>query len=321
MNELSLEILKIRAKFLSSLRAFFDSKEYFEMDTPCLLEVPGMEPYLDPFQVKAPFSEEGGYLITSPEYSLKQVLSMGLEKVYEITHVFRSGEKGGIHTKEFLMLEFYQKGINELELMDICIELFEFLKTQFKDFQFSLQNVRKIQIEELFWQYTKRSFTKFELIETLLENKITDYPFKELETFYYDDLFFLVFLNMIEPNLKEGPIFVYDYPEELASLAKVVDGKAKRFEIYWDRVELGNAFFENTSKEIQIQRFREEEKKRKELGKEVFPMNADFLRTLERGLPISSGISIGLDRLLMIILRHDDLRYLSPYWNYKHKNS
>ncbi|MCB1192460.1 MAG: elongation factor P--(R)-beta-lysine ligase [Leptospiraceae bacterium] len=315
MNLLSSEILKIRGDFLSAIRRFFEKNGFLEIDTPCLLEIPGMEPYLDPFLVKAPKSQEGGYLITSPEYSLKQALSMGLEKVYEIAHAFRSGEKGGIHTKEFLMLEFYQTEINELELMDVCIEFFYFLNSEFRDFGFDKNNCQKVKVEDLFITNTGSSFSKSELLQTI-QNKM-DYDPKTINNFYYDDLFFLVFLNFIEPHLDKGPIFVYDYPEELASLAKVENNRAKRFEIYWNRVELGNAFFENISQEVQVDRFKEEQNRRKELGKEVFPINRDFLLTLERGLPVSSGISIGLDRLLMIILGHNDLRHLSPYWGRK----
>ena len=108
MNELSPEILKLRYQFLSTVRSFFSTNGFVEIDTPILRDNPGMEPYLDPYIVSSPDSGREGFLITSPEYSLKQALSMGLENIFEIAHCFRSGEKGQLHTREFLMLEFYE---------------------------------------------------------------------------------------------------------------------------------------------------------------------------------------------------------------------
>ena len=315
MNQLlSPQLLKYRARYLFAIRSFFQENGFFEIDTPSLKSVPGMEPYLDPMLVSSPHQEKEGYLITSPEYSLKQALSLGIEKIYEIAHCFRSGEKGVLHTKEFLMLEFYQAGITELELMDICISLFEYLQTHLDDFGFKRENCIKIKMEDLFSEKTGRSFLREDLIFTLKEKfpeSKSDY-----ESFYYEDLFFLVFLNFIENDLPRGkPVFVYDYPEELAALAKVEDGRAKRFEIYWNGVELGNAFFELTSPELQINRFKEEQIKRLGIGKEAFDLDSDFISALQRGLPSCAGIAIGLDRLLMIILKQQNLKSISPYFS------
>ena len=315
MNQLlSPQLLKYRSQYLFAIRSFFQENGFLEIDTPSLKSVPGMEPYLDPMRVFSPHKDTEGFLITSPEYSLKQALCQGLEKIYEIAHCFRSGEKGVLHTKEFLMLEFYQTGISEMELMDVCISLFDFLQTHFLDFGFKKEKCLKIKMESLFLEKTGRSFSFDDLIITLQE-KLPDSNY-EFDTMYYDDLFFLVFLNFIEKDLPKGvPVFIYDYPLELAALAKVEDGRAKRFEIYWNGVELGNAFFELTSVEEQIHRFKEEQVKRLELGKEAFELDNNFINSLKRGLPSCSGIAMGLDRLLMIILNHENLKFISPYFN------
>ena len=122
--------------------------------------------------------------------------------------------------------------------------------------------------------------------------------------------------NLLKENdLPRGkPVFVYDYPEELAALAKVENGRAKRFEIYWNGVELGNAFFELTSPDLQMKRFKEEQEKRIALGKEAFEIDPNFIRSLESGLPSCSGIAMGLDRLLMITLKQENLKTISPYY-------
>lgn len=314
MNQLlSSQLLKYRARYLFAIRSFFQENGFLEIDTPILKQVPGMEPYLDPMFVKSPHEEREGYLITSPEYSLKQVLSLGLEKIYEIAHCFRSGEKGLLHTKEFLMLEFYQVGIDEQRLIDVCISLLDYLQTHFVDFGFKKESCIRISMEKLFYEKTGRSFSTEDLILTLRET----FPksLNSYESMYYDDLFFLVFFNCIEKNLPQGtPVFIYDYPSELASLARVENGYAKRFEIYWNGVELGNAFYELTSPEIQTHRFKEEQVKRLELGKEAFDIDSNFMSALTSGLPECSGIAIGLDRLLMIILKQENLKFLSPYF-------
>ncbi|MBK8394614.1 MAG: elongation factor P--(R)-beta-lysine ligase [Leptospiraceae bacterium] len=314
MNQLlSPQLLKYRARYLFAIRSFFQTNGFLEIDTPSLKSTAGMEPYLDPMLVSSPHMEKEGYLITSPEYSLKQTLSLGIEKIYEIAHCFRSGEKGVLHTKEFLMLEFYQVGIDEMGLMDVCISLFDYLQINFEDFGFQKENCIKVKMEDLFLEKTRRSFSLEDLIITLRE-KFPEAKY-DYDSMYYEDLFFLVFLNFIENELpKNRPVFIYDYPEELAALAKVENGRAKRFEIYWNGVELGNAFFELTAPEIQINRFKKEQVKRLEIGKEAFDLDLNFIDSLKRGLPTCSGIAIGLDRLLMIILKLENLKQISPYY-------
>lgn len=310
MNNLSYQLLTTRSRFLLTIRQFFLQNGFLEIDTPKLKLIPGMEPYLDPFVVSSPHNQREGYLVTSPEYSLKQALATGLDKIYEIAHAYRSGEKGYLHTAEFLMLEFYQAGINEMQLIDVCIELFDYLEKNFYSCGFQKRNCQKISMEELFFEKFQHGLERENLLFTI-GKKFPDKT-KEIETWRYEDLFFLLFLNFIEPNLPDTPVFVYDYPSELAALARVENGKAKRFEIYWKKVEIGNAFYELNDSQIQMQRFQEEQEIRKRLGKEIFPIDTKLIESLPK-MPDASGISIGLDRLLMIFLGHENLRNLSPY--------
>ncbi len=308
---LSYQILALRGKFLFTLRKFFTEREFLEIDTPKLKPVPGMEPYLTPFSVGEPSGLEKGYLVTSPEYSLKQALSQGLSKIYEITQVYRSGERGNLHTAEFLMLEFYIAGIDERALMNVCTELFVFLDREFLGIGFDPSRIIKRSILELFGQLGITDSHE-DLISYLRKVRGSSDDYEKMP---YDELFFLVFLNEIEPSLEKGLTYIYDYPPPLASLARVEEGRARRFEIYWNGVEIGNAFFECTSVDIMKERFKSEQDIRKSLSKEVFPLDRNFMNALERGVPESSGIAIGLDRLFMIYLGHKDLSYSSPYYN------
>lgn len=308
MNFLSKDILIKRAQFLHFVRNFFSLHDFWELDTPQYLTEPGQEPYLEPFQLFSHFSKEQGFLSTSPEYSLKQALSMGLDNIFEIAHCFRSGEgNSNIHTAEFLMLEFYEKGKTEWQLMDTCISFLEYLDENFHSFLTG--PIEKMPVEEVFQRYISCGLEHAQL-QTFVHQNIQ----KNTESLRYEDLFFLIFLNFIENRLPEGPIFLYDYPPQMAALAKIVDGRAKRFEIYWKQIELANAFYELTDKNEQVARFSDEQEIRRQNNRPVYPMNQDFLRTLEVGIPDSAGIAIGLDRLLMLILGYDSLQKISPYY-------
>ncbi|WP_367899246.1 EF-P lysine aminoacylase EpmA [Leptospira sp. WS58.C1] len=311
MNLNSLEILSFRSKFLHATRTFFHEKGFLEIDTPSLKKIPGMEPYLDPFMVGSPSGEEKGYLITSPEYSLKQALSLGAEKVYEIAHTFRSGEKGSsFHTAEFLMLEFYQTNIDLHQAMDLLEELIRWvackLTLPLPEKQFQRESVK-----ELLSQRAGIPWDRNSLERKITELSLTNLSFDGME---YEDCFFLIFLNLLEPNFTSEFQFIYDYPPEMAALSRIEDGVAKRFELYFGKIELANAFYELLDPVEQRTRFEKEQELRRKLGKEVFPVHEGFLHALERGIPECSGISIGLDRLLMVLLGRNSLSEVSPYW-------
>jgi lysyl-tRNA synthetase class 2 len=311
MNLLPKAILKKRSQFLHIVREYMYSNDFLEIDTNSLKKIPGMEPYLDPFIVHSPSGEEKGYLITSPEYSLKMVVSSGLEKIYEIAHVYRSGEKGSsIHSAEFLMLEMYAVGWDEFAMMDFCDSLFKSIHEKLEiDSSLGFQRENRFTNLEIFLKYTSRTWEREDLILTLNERSI---PFHLEDA--YEDLYFLVFLNCIEPFLPHGIVYLYDYPPECAALAKVELGVARRFEIYWDGVEIGNAFYELGDSTEQRKRFKKEQELRKKLNKEVFPLDEDFLSCLEMTFPeICTGISIGLDRVLMKITNSSSLKEISPY--------
>ncbi|TGK38348.1 EF-P lysine aminoacylase GenX [Leptospira gomenensis] len=313
MNELSREILIERSKFLSVIRNFFRERGYLETDTPCLKSVPSMEPYLDPFLVRSPGDRERGYLITSPEYSLKEILSKGLERIYEITHTFRSGEEGSpYHSAEFLMLEFYTVGMKLEGLMDFCTELLERLFSEFRDFEFDSARVNRWSVSDALANFAGCGTSKQELDRVVNERRLSSIPAEQRT---YEDSFFLVFLNLVEANLpKKEFTFVYGYPSELAALSKIRDGVARRFELYYGNLELGNAFEELTDPEEQLSRFSAEQDLRKRLGKEIFPVDQGLQRALEEGIPDCCGISIGLDRLFLTTLGGNSLREISPYY-------
>lgn len=320
MQVLPKETLIFRSRFLQTVREILSRNEFLEVDTPTLKPIVGMEPYLDPFEVKSPSGREKGYLITSPEYSLKQMMAKGLSRIFELAHTYRSGEMGSsYHTKEFLMLELYAVEMDE-EVLRHFIEKF-LRELIFTVGEPKLHNqlskpgfIRHFTVQSVFLIHLGHGFERENLIPTIIKQKLTSASIEELQTWQYEDLFFLVFLNCIEPKLGEGIVFLYDYPPECAALARIENGVAKRFEIYWDGLELANAFYELNDPIEQRKRFADEQSLRAKLNKEVFPMDEDFLQALGNGFPDCSGISIGMDRLLMKLMGKQSIGEVSPYW-------
>ena len=310
-----------RAKFLSDVRAFFRSRDVLEVETP-LLNVHGtVEPFLDPFSVartarpKSPSAKEpahNSFLITSPEYNLKILLSALQRDIFQIAHCFREGDSGDHHSEEFLMLEWYRVGYDELHLMKETALLVESLARQPYSI-ISFEAPTSHTVADLFQQYCDCGLSRPQLEDALRRFALVG-PREQPKTLRYDELFFALFLNRIEPHIgRTAPAFVYDYPPELAALSVIEEGRARRFELFWKGQELANGYFELCNPEEQVARFAQENALRQQLGKPFMPADPQFVAALERGLPPCSGIALGLDRLLMVLLGEDSLAAVSPF--------
>ncbi|MBD3270219.1 EF-P lysine aminoacylase GenX [Candidatus Peregrinibacteria bacterium] len=281
-----------RQKLYEAVRKFFKNESYIEVETPELVKLPGMEPYLDVFKTRfeANFAldkkvEEDMYLITSPEYAMKKLLVGGLEKIFQITKAFRNKEAfSSTHNPEFSILEWYRAYADYQQMMD---ETEALVKTVAKEFKIDKYDVEweRISVADAFQKYAGYSKSEFE------------------KKMFNDDWFFDVFMNKIEPILgKERPQFVFDYPITQAALAKARDGKyAERFELYIDGLELCNGFSELNEACEQLKRLNEEKALREKLSKNVYSVDKSFVEALKFGMPPATGNALGLDRLLMII--------------------
>jgi lysyl-tRNA synthetase class 2 len=144
------EFIRERSKTVKQIRQFFDERGYTEMQTPRLVGLPGQEPHLEPLwsEIKeADGTAHRGALITSPEYAMKRLLAAGFDKIYDLGPCFRNGEPwDGSHDTEFLMLEWYRKGISIHELMD---ETEEMTRSILPD----LPKFRRITVEQAMKEY------------------------------------------------------------------------------------------------------------------------------------------------------------------------
>lgn len=314
------EMVRKRAEFFSGVRDFFHRQGFLEIDPPSLVAVPGMEPYLDPFELRLGDDRGRGakaYLATSPEYSAKKLLTAGFEKLFMLTRTFRNSEPlttSGMHNPEFTMLEWYRAYASYLEIMDdaeslvrwLCRRLHGTETFRFRGESFDLRVPwERLSVADAFWKYAAVDLDAA-LDRQKLLHLVREKGHRPKDDERYEDLFFRIFLTEIEPALGHGrPTILYDYPLPLAALSKASEdepGYAERFEIYIGGVELGNAFTELNDPNEQKRRLEEERQLRKKLKKTDYQIDSDFIRALQAGLPPSGGIALGVDRLLMVLL-------------------
>ena len=281
----------IREKVIDTIRAFFKDQTFHEVFTPILVPIPSIEPNLEVFQTELRTSKglkRQGFLIMSPEFSIKKLLAAGIGDCFEITKCFRNEEEiSSLHNPEFTMLEWYRVGANYQDIMRDFENLF--LKIVGKD-KLSYQG----EIYDLTLPWPRISFK--EAFAKFAGPKIEDVK---------DEDFYQIFFNEIEPKLRKSgrPAIIYDYPISQAALARPKTSNpkfAERFEVFLAGVELGNCFSELTNAGEQKKRFERDLAERKWQGKTEYPIDEDLIEALKEGLPEVSGIAVGVDRLVML---------------------
>ncbi|MBN2514424.1 MAG: EF-P lysine aminoacylase GenX [Deltaproteobacteria bacterium] len=283
--------LRMRAGIIQGIREFFIERDYLEVETPLRIPAPAPESHIDAVP------SDGWFLHTSPELCMKRLLAAGYSKIFQISKCFRDRERGSLHLPEFTLLEWYRAGIDYREMMNECEELMLFIAHSLDRgdtirYQGTTIDVKKpwirLSVKDAFDQYAPLS------LEKTLEN----------------DCFDEIMVDHIEPRLPQGkPVFLYDYPISLASLArpkKSDPSVAERFEIYMGGLELANAFSELTDGEEQRARFSKELDYRRQQGKAMYPSPEHFLDALHN-MPDSAGIALGVDRLVMIFSDNDTI--------------
>ncbi len=299
--QINKNILDLRWKILRLIREYFWSQDFTEVETPFLLKLPGQEPYLSPMKLHL-HDETGkeftGFLHTSPEYTMKKMLAAGYEKIFSLGKTFRDYESfGGTHNPEFTMIEWYRGNSNFVEIMDDVQGLFDFISK-------ALSTETNFKFERLHMRDLWKKYIGVNLDEYLNEEKMyelcVERGFAPEKTEAYEDLFYRIFLNEIEPKLEN--VIIHHYPKQMAALAKMSEtdtAYAERFEVYVGGLEIANAFGELTDSHEQLQRFQEEYKKRQELGKDVFDIDMEFIDAVGH-MPPSGGIALGVDRLVQL---------------------
>ena len=295
--------LQQRSKIYRTIRRFFDDRGVAEVTTPVL----GASGVSDLHIQSLSLVDDGQswFLQSSPEYSMKRLLASGSGSIYQICPAFRAGELGSKHNTEFSMLEWYRVGFSLEELVAEVATLLQ-----------QTLDVNQVQTSKFrFTTYRELFTSRFDVnphdagIETLrglifAENLASDHIDNIDDDATLNECLDLLFTRCIEPGLDE-PTFVLEFPAGQAALAKIVtndhcDVVARRFELYWQGMELANGYDELTDPAELRQRFEKNNTQRLARGLIEMAPDKKLLASMSE-LPDCAGVAIGLDRLVMLL--------------------
>ncbi len=301
-----LDNLAARANLLRRLRTFFDENGFCEVTTPVLSADTVVDLHLEPFRVRLfhdPAEIDQGpvwFLQTSPEFHMKRLLAAGAQAIYQIGPALRAGETGPLHNIEFTMLEWYRAGDNMAAGM-------HFLSRLTRDL-FGSDRVDQRTYASVFQEH----FAANPHTVSDVELRKMSAALRELKSDDdRDDLLNLLWSDGIEPKLgRERPIIILDYPATQAALAKTRQisaggadyAVAERFELYFHGIELANGYHELTDPEEFRRRMIATNEKRGCAGKSPLPTQNRLLQAMENGFPPSTGVAMGVDRVLMLLI-------------------
>lgn len=301
----SVETLRARAALLRTIREFFHVRGVLEVDTPAASRHATVDVHIDSLR-----TADGRWLHTSPEFAMKRLLAAGSGPIYQLCHVFRAGDEGRLHNPEFLMLEWYRPGWDPPRLMDEVGELLAALgapggrlaRRSYREAWRELAGVDPFADE-------------VPAIAQALSARAAAPP--DAARLDRDGWLDFGMGFVVGPQLgREAPCFIHDFPASQAALARVRPGTppvAERFELFWRGLELANGFHELGDAAEQRARFEADRARRTASGREAPPSDANLIAALEAGLPSCSGVALGVDRLLMLLLDLPDVAAAMPF--------
>jgi len=291
--------LELRARVLLGIRSYFLGQGYLEVETPIRIPAPAPEAHIDPQ------TSGSWFLQASPELCMKRLLAAGFERIFQICKCFRKGERGALHLPELTMLEWYTAGHNYNDMMQQCEDLIGYI-------------IRSIGLDPVIWYQGSRIDLNPPWDRMSVSEAFERHTSVSMAEALRNDNFDEIIAGDITPNLgNTGPVFLYDYPVVLGSLARRKpdnDNLAERFELHIAGMELCNAFSELTDPGEQRKRFEAETALRESLGKSTYPSPEPFLKELAH-MPECAGNALGIDRLVMLladIAKIDDVVAFTP---------
>jgi lysyl-tRNA synthetase class 2 len=281
-----------------AVRAFFDSRDFLEVETPVVVPSPGLDLHLSAFMVLQGDGREPRWLSTSPELQMKRLLAAGFDRIYQLAPCFRRGEVGSLHSPQFTMLEWYRTPGG----MDDVIGDTEQLVASVTGGEVRLEG-RRVALSP--------PFERLSVTEAF--ERYADWPAQQtLDAATTDpDAFFRTLVERVEPAIArlEHAVWLVDYPASQASLARLKPGDprfAERFELYVAGVELCNGFGELVDPVEQRRRFAQQQAERAERGLPVYPVDERFIEALGQLGP-TGGNALGFDRLVALACGTTDI--------------
>lgn len=302
-EHLHLYLLRFRHTLLKAIRDFFYIRDYLEVETPNLMWTAAPDPNIEPLKV---YVDDTGpfFLHTSPEMGMKKLLQYGHGRIFQICKVYRVEENDKVHNTEFTMLEWYREG-TYLDAMHEVEELISFVVGMLP-VEKRNRFVRPWKVYELSGLFTKMTgINPFELTRDELFSAMQSDGFLGIgERDTWNDLFFKLFIQEVEPKMpQKDPYFIKDWPLSVSTMAKRRDAnRVERFELYINALEIANGYSELLDISEQRQRFERDNDERKASGKQTFTIDETFLNALGNLKGQFTGVSIGIDRLIMALL-------------------
>jgi lysyl-tRNA synthetase class 2 len=310
------EVFVKRARIISAVRRFLDEKGCLEVETPVLQPQYGGA-FARPFVTHHNALDIDLYLRIADELYLKRLIVGGFDGVYEISKDFRNEGMDRSHNPEFTMMEVYVAFRDYRWMMNLVEEMVSRVAVDVNGsmtVQFGKHAIdftppwKRLTMFEAIEQYTGRNLRGMDeaglraaASAMHVELAPTDGPGRIIDE---------IFGEKVEPHLIQ-PTFITDYPVEMSPLAKrhrSEPGLVERFEAICNGHEMCNAFSELNDPLDQRARFEEQMKARARGEDEIQPLDEDFLRALEYGMPPTAGLGIGIDRLTMLLTGQDSIR-------------
>lgn len=310
-----------RSALYRNIRAFFTEKGYLEVDTPTLSPDLIPEPTIDDFEttfINEFCGSRNLYMIPSPEIFMKKLIAQGWGSVFQISKCFRNCEQlGQIHNPEFSMLEYYTKGFDEEDSIELTKELLR--KTAIQEVNPSiLAEWEEMTVREAVIKYCNIDLDELQRpsdLRTAAEKLGLHIPGPES----WDDTFNRIFCTFVETSIpKDRPVLFKDYPKQINCLAKEKGNYRRRWELYLGGIEVANCYYEEDNP-VKVRDYYKDEYQhlialRAENGKPIPDCDDNYFENF-RTFPKCSGVAVGLDRLLMAEGNYKDIKdvILFPY--------
>jgi lysyl-tRNA synthetase class 2 len=297
------ETLVARARLIQKIRSFFEGRDILEVSTPVLGKTTTTDMQIDSFKT------DDYFLQTSPEFYLKRLLAADLGAIYQLGPVFRRGEEGKKHQPEFTLLEWYRPGFLLADLIQEVSDLLVNILNCPPIKCFSYQAV----FEELL--DCQPHLASIEVLNALaVKHQVISLKDALSLNLDKDACLDLLMASFIEPKLSQlysGPMAITHYPASQSAYAqteKIIDSKgheffvAQRFEAYFGGLELANGYFELLDATKLREKCILDNLKRTQIGLAAIPLDENLLAAQEAGMPLCSGVALGVDRLIMLAL-------------------
>lgn len=316
MNRNIKETFIIRSKVISLFRSFFEKKGFLEVETPMLHPIPGGA-NAKPFITHHNALGVDKYLRIAPELYLKKLIIGGMENIFEINRCFRNEGIDHSHNPEFTTIEFYSAYKTYNDLIDITIELLNYILNSLNlpktiiwgEYNIDFDNFSKMTYKESLISIggiNENIINDKEKLISFLTNKNIEINRND----NYGQILSIAFDNFVENKLIQ-PTFITEFPIEISPLAKRNDDDkniADRFELFIGGKEIANGFSELNDPLDQLERFKIQVEQKEKGDEEAQYMDEDYVWALGYGMPPVAGEGIGIDRLIMLLTNNKSIK-------------